>query len=126
MIEKELKYLLDEDEYYNLLDYLKNLGHQIEVDVLDNYYFDTEKFDLLNSGVSLRLRSIDKNKWKFTYKCKVRGKEYSERSDSLLVNEEIANEIEEQVAIKLIDSKKSIWDLDYDYLNKLKRELPVD
>lgn len=126
MIEKELKYLLNEDEYYSLLDYLKRLGHEVEFDMLENYYFDTENFDLLNSGVSLRLRSINGKNWEFTYKCKIRGKEYYERSDSLLINEEINNDIEETEALKLLDNKKSIWSLDYKYLKQLKKELPVD
>ncbi|TYB30957.1 MAG: CYTH domain-containing protein [Candidatus Mcinerneyibacterium aminivorans] len=126
MIEKELKYLLTEDEYYRLLKFLKKIGHSIDMKILENYYFDTKNFDLLNSGVSLRLRSINGKSWEFTYKCKVRGKEYSERKDSLLINEELNNEIKEEEAMKLINHKKSIWDLKYSYLKKLKKELPAN
>ena len=65
--EAEHKYMLDEHEYYRLMNALEKKAGRSRKKIQTNYYFDTEEFKLYNSNESIRIRNLD-NTYTVTYK----------------------------------------------------------
>jgi len=124
MIEKELKYIISEKDFLKLKKYFDDLKMDNEIHELKNIYFDSENLSLLNSGVSLRLRHYsNKNRWVFTYKCSIKGKLYDQRREGTLINEELSENISEETARKLLDSEIAVWEMEYDFIDRLKEHM---
>lgn len=122
MIEQELKYMLKKKDYMQLISYLKKNCKKYNVNNLKNIYIDTSSLEILNKGISLRLRNINNEQWIFTYKCKISGKLYNQRKKGLLVNEEVEEEISGKIVKKIVNNKK-ISEKDINYFTQLKKEL---
>lgn len=124
MIEKELKYIISEKDFFKLKNYLENQKMREDRYDLENIYLDSNDLILLNSGVSLRLRNFkEKKRWVFTYKCSIKGKLYNQRRDGALINEEINKTIDEKKAQSIINGEISVWDFEFDFIEKLKEEI---
>ena len=56
--ERELKYLLPMDSFYNVIDLLKKTFPDIitKEKLQINYYYDTDQYDLLRAGITCRVR----------------------------------------------------------------------
>lgn len=69
-LEKEIKFLVSEEKFIEILDSerLSLLGNPNQV-IQNNFYFDTDKFDLCKQNKTLRVR-IKKDSYKLTLKCK--------------------------------------------------------
>ena len=122
MIEKEIKFMLTKTDYEKLLTYLQEKGFKTTSINIENHYFDTDKLELLNTGVALRIRKLE-SVWIFTYKCRIKGKLYEQRRDGVLINEEIEEVIDEEIAKKILNGEKDIWSLEFPFLERLKNEL---
>lgn len=94
---------------------------------MQNYYFDTPRFDLLRTGVSLRLRSRD-GVWFCTYKCRIKGKLFVQRREGALINEEYEDCIDTVLAESVVKGERSIFSIPLDFLTQLKKDidLPAD
>ncbi|MBN2727502.1 CYTH domain-containing protein [Candidatus Mcinerneyibacteriota bacterium] len=122
MIEKELKYLLAPSDYHLLKRELLKRGLSLKGKKLTNYYFDTPAFDLLLSGVALRLRNRE-NQWELTYKCRIKGKLFAQRRPGVLISEELNVPLHAGEAQELVRGEKRLFSLDIPFLNRLKKEL---
>jgi uncharacterized protein YjbK len=67
-IEKELKYMLCQVDYYNLKGYLDKISTIKRKDYQTNYYIDTESFLLKSKCISVRIREINNKKFFLTVK----------------------------------------------------------
>ena len=56
MVEKEYKFLLDQDDYDRLLNYALQHYGKAKTILQTNYYFDTEDLMLYKQGTTLRVR----------------------------------------------------------------------
>lgn len=65
-LEIEFKTLLTKDEYVSLCERFKESKRNLQI----NYYFDTTRFTLKASDISLRVRMIDKDKYVINLKKK--------------------------------------------------------
>ena len=89
MIEKEFerKLVVEEDDYYALLNYFDK--NNLREDILQiNYYYDTHDFDVYNSDETIRVRQI-KNKLKLQYKYN------KNHSGDIRISDESSKEISE-------------------------------
>ena len=96
-IEKEIKYLLGEDDFNLLFKYLESKYLKSNVITQVNYYVDTEDMLLESKRITARIRVIDSNLCEFTIKRSLKAVK-----DNLHIKEESTSEIEKEVADKLI------------------------
>lgn len=124
MIEQELKYLVSKNEFDVLLAYFKTASFRTVTYNMSNYYFDTPNFDLLRTGVSLRLRNRD-GVWFCTYKCRIKGKLFVQRREGALINEEYEDCIDTDTAQAIVKGTQSFFTLPLEFLSQLKKDLDV-
>ncbi len=124
MIEQELKYLVSRSEFETLLHYFVISSFRTVTYAMHNYYFDTPSFDLLRTGVSLRLRSRD-GIWFCTYKCRIKGKLFIQRRHGALINEEYEDLVDTALAESIIRGERSFFDIPFDFLEQLKKDLEL-
>lgn len=124
MIEQELKFLLEQDEYFHLLGYLRSASFHLITYTMRNHYFDTSSFTLLKTGVALRLRSRD-DVWFFTYKCRIKGKLFEQHRNGALINEEYEEMIDNNLAEDILAGRKDLGDLPFEFMRQLERDLEV-
>jgi len=122
MIEKELKYLLTQSDYSTLKGELLKRGLVLTGTPLTNYYFDTPDFDLLLSGVALRLRKQGEE-WELTYKCRIKGKLFAQRRPGVLISEELTAPLPAPTALGIIRGETGLFTIDIPFLKRLRREL---
>ena len=122
MIEKELKYLLSPSDFSVLKEELRKRGRPLTSASLTNYYFDTPAFNLLLSGVALRLRNQN-GVWEATYKCRIKGKLFAQRRPGVLISEELNMPLDEETALRVIRGEEGLFSLDIPFLERLKTEL---
>ncbi|ARP44579.1 hypothetical protein GTHT12_03710 (plasmid) [Geobacillus thermodenitrificans] len=91
--ELEYKFLLSQDDFYNLQSYFsKNyVGSNI---IQTNYYFDTDDLSLLKKGITLRLRNTHEN-YELTIKKKM-------QTDNMTRSEEKTIVIDKETAFKIL------------------------
>jgi uncharacterized protein YjbK len=66
--EKELKYLVEKNEFYTLKEYLDTCGFYINTIVQTNYYLDTYDYSLRSNGITLKIREISSQDYVITMK----------------------------------------------------------
>lgn len=81
--EIEVKYLLNKDDFYRLRDLF--ILEKMNSFVQTNHYFDTPNKDLLNNGISLRVRAYETY---YEATVKVRNKEYNFEYNEIITQEE--------------------------------------
>ena len=62
MEERELKYLLSAEIFYDVVEQIKKIFLNVSVKekLQVNYYYDTDQFDLLQEGITCRIRQSEK------------------------------------------------------------------
>lgn len=96
MIEKELKYQLNESDFYNLKRYFFTEYKKITEHEQTNYYLDTKNFCLKKQGLSVRIRYLN-GIYEFTLKSKVNNYDLKnikiKNETTIILDEEIAKNI---------------------------------
>lgn len=117
--EREFKFQLTKENFYKLEDYIESLGYKkIEVVNQVNYYIDTEKFSLRNSGTTLRVRHfVDNDTYELTAKVKNSN---GEEDNNLKVKEEVTIDISKNCAEDILKNNNM---REYIYLFEDKAEL---
>ncbi|HOV46972.1 MAG: CYTH domain-containing protein [Spirochaetes bacterium] len=91
MIEKELKYLLKEENYKKLYDYFSEYAEKKRYDILTTYYYDTIPYTLIPKVV-FRVRD-DQSTLFLSVKAEIKGRLPSENSENLQISKEFEYEI---------------------------------
>lgn len=117
--EREFKFQLTKEDFYKLQDCIESLGYKkTEVVNQVNYYIDTEKFSLRNSGTTLRVRHfIDNDTYELTAKVKNNN---GEEDKELKVKEEVTIDISKNCAEDILNNNNM---REYIYLFEDKAEL---
>lgn len=103
MIEKELKYLLNKQDYLKLKDYFEKYAEKKRLIFIKTYYYDTIPFTLI-PDIVFRVRINENNhKIYLSIKANIKGRLENEFSQNLQVAKEINYEINE---IKICDIEK--------------------
>lgn len=105
-IEKELKYMVEENEFYILKEYLDLCNFPNRTIIQTNFYFDTSDYDLKSKGITLRLRKIDHLEYYLTLKSKT-----TEVDAGIIDNLHIKNEFNLQLDQTKFDLLKSTKDI---------------
>lgn len=69
-IERELKYLVQKNEFCILKNYLDSCSFPNNTVIQTNYYLDTSDYTLKSKGITLKLREINHQEYYFTMKIK--------------------------------------------------------
>jgi uncharacterized protein YjbK len=86
MIEKELKYLLKEDDYKKLYDFFSEYAEEKRYDILTTYYYDTIPYTLIPEVV-FRVRD-NQSSLDLSIKVEIKGRLPSENSENLQISKE--------------------------------------
>ena len=114
VIEKELKYQLDKEDYIKLNQYLEKKFVKRDYIIQTNYYIDTGDFTLNKNNITARIRNILDKKYEFTIKV---PKSNNNNIKHASIKKEVSVEIDKVEAEKLLQN--GIWHKDIiDILNK--------
>lgn len=104
ILEKEIKRILTQKDYQTLLDYFSSHCMNQHTDEQTNYYIDISDQSMLQSGVSLRIRSINHRTYEFTVKSGT-----AVHQDGVSIKREFTIQLAKDVAEQLL-SGNSIYD----------------
>lgn len=106
-LERELKYSLEENEYYQFLKYLKDYKVKCNQSINQiNYYIDTKGFEFYKSGITARIRKyIDINEnYELTFKIPV----HKEEKNNIKIKNEYNFHLEDRAAKNILNNNSFI------------------
>lgn len=75
MLERELKYQINESDFMKLTKYFIKNYKKVDEYKQINYYFDTKDFELKKQEISCRVRKLDNARYEYTVKSRVKNYE---------------------------------------------------